>query len=116
MQGPSTEDRLRIHELSGSFVAPVVLVPFANHFGWRSAFFLAGAPGLLFAAPSRSSSAIQRRPHAERSDSPSGAVRDVLRNANVLRCVVLSVAFVGYLVMCWTFCRYLTQVRHYDPE
>src|ERR1700761_1238252 len=35
--------------LLGSFVAPVLLVQFANHFGWRHAFFLAGAPGLVAA-------------------------------------------------------------------
>lgn len=35
--------------LLGSFVAPVVLVGFAAAFGWRHAFFLAGAPGILVA-------------------------------------------------------------------
>ena len=35
--------------LMGSFVAPVVLVGFATAYGWRHAFFLAGAPGLLAA-------------------------------------------------------------------
>ncbi len=35
--------------LLGSFVAPVMLVAFAEAFGWRHAFFLAGAPGLVMA-------------------------------------------------------------------
>lgn len=35
--------------LLGSFVAPVLLVAFAQAFGWREAFFLAGVPGLLIA-------------------------------------------------------------------
>ncbi len=35
--------------LLGSFVAPVMLVAFAEAFGWRHAFFLAGAPGLIMA-------------------------------------------------------------------
>src|ERR1700761_4894466 len=35
--------------LFGSFFAPVLLVAFATAFGWRHAFFLAGAPGLLTA-------------------------------------------------------------------
>jgi MFS family permease len=35
--------------LLGSFVAPVALVAFATAFGWRHAFFLAGAPGVLVA-------------------------------------------------------------------
>src|SRR6185312_12219541 len=33
--------------LLGSFVAPVMLVAFAEAFGWRHAFFLAGAPGIV---------------------------------------------------------------------
>jgi ACS family hexuronate transporter-like MFS transporter len=36
--------------LMGSFVAPVLLVAFAEAFGWRNAFFLAGIPGLVIAA------------------------------------------------------------------
>jgi ACS family hexuronate transporter-like MFS transporter len=35
--------------LMGSFVAPVLLVAFAEAFGWRQAFFLAGIPGLVIA-------------------------------------------------------------------
>lgn len=35
--------------LLGSFVAPVVLAAFATTHGWRPAFFLAGAPGLVMA-------------------------------------------------------------------
>ena len=35
--------------LLGSFVAPVLLVAFAGLYGWRHAFFLAGAPGLVTA-------------------------------------------------------------------
>jgi MFS family permease len=35
--------------LLGSFVAPVALVAFATAFGWRHAFFLAGAPGVVVA-------------------------------------------------------------------
>ncbi|RYZ58146.1 MAG: MFS transporter, partial [Proteobacteria bacterium] len=35
--------------LMGSFVAPVLLVAFATALGWREAFFIAGAPGILMA-------------------------------------------------------------------
>ncbi|MBO0929784.1 MFS transporter [Fibrella aquatilis] len=34
--------------LFGSILAPVVLVQIAGNVGWRNAFFVAGAPGLLF--------------------------------------------------------------------
>ncbi|MBO0951919.1 MFS transporter [Fibrella forsythiae] len=33
--------------LFGSILAPVVLVQIAEHMGWRNAFFVAGAPGLV---------------------------------------------------------------------
>jgi len=35
--------------LLGSFAAPLVLVSFAQHWNWRTAFFLAGVPGLVMA-------------------------------------------------------------------
>jgi predicted MFS family arabinose efflux permease len=105
--------------LMGSFVAPVLLVGFAEAFGWRHAFFLAGAPGLLMAlliawtirdTPARHSAAPSEA--AGRSD-----VRAVLRDGNVIRCVIISTAFVGYLVVSWTFLPlYLTQVRRYAPD
>ncbi|TAE31817.1 MAG: MFS transporter [Cytophagales bacterium] len=34
--------------LCGSILAPVLLVQIAENIGWRNAFFVAGAPGLLF--------------------------------------------------------------------
>lgn len=34
--------------LCGSILAPVLLVQIAENMGWRNAFFVAGAPGLLF--------------------------------------------------------------------
>lgn len=36
--------------LFGSILAPLVLVPLALKFGWRSAFFIAEVPGLILAA------------------------------------------------------------------
>ncbi len=103
--------------LMGSFVAPVVLVGFATAFGWRHAFFLAGAPGLLAAllmfwmirepagaAPARA---------AHRFAAPG--LRSALTDGNVLRCALMSVAFVAYLVVTWAFLPlYLVNVRHYD--
>ena len=103
--------------LFGSFVAPVVLVAFATWFGWRHAFFLAGIPGLLTAAlmawlilpPLQA-------PEASRStDSPAGALREVLADGNVVRCALLGVLLVSYLVVCWAFMPlYLTQTRSYE--
>ncbi|MBT2186984.1 MFS transporter [Sphingobium nicotianae] len=105
--------------LLGSFAAPVLLVWFAEAFGWRSAFYLAGAPGILSAmliwflidepvAPPRAVPGVQERTHR---------TLDILLQRNVWVCVVLGVLLVSYLVICWAFMPiYLTQVRGYSPE
>ncbi len=104
--------------LMGSFVAPVVLVGFATAYGWRHAFFLAGAPGLLAAVAMiwmiRDEKPV--RPVAARRVE-RGNLRSVLTDGNVIRCVLLSIAFVAYLVVTWAFMPlYLVNVRHYDPS
>ena len=103
--------------LMGSFVAPVVLVAFATAFGWRHAFFLAGAPGLLAAV--LMVLMIREQAPAERGVSTArplaAGLRSVLVDGNVIRCVLISIAFVAYLVVTWAFMPlYLVQVRHYD--
>jgi ACS family hexuronate transporter-like MFS transporter len=105
--------------LMGSFVAPVVLVGFATAYGWRHAFFLAGAPGLLAAA--LMILMIRERGPAEArvpvSNARQGQLRSVLSDGNVIRCAILSIAFVAYLVVTWAFMPlYLIQVRHYDAS
>ncbi len=76
--------------LLGSFVAPVLLVTFAQAYGWRHAFFLAGAPGLLTAlliwrfvkeAPRRAGGASRDSLHS--ASVAGGASRDSLRCAPV---------------------------------
>ncbi len=105
--------------LMGSFVAPVVLVGFATAYGWRNSFFLAGAPGLLAALLMLW---IIREPEPRRPSMATGAsarsgLRSVLVDGNVVRCALLSIAFVAYLVLTWTFMPlYLVNVRHYDPS
>ena len=105
--------------LMGSFVAPVVLVGFATAYGWRHAFFLAGAPGLLAALLMvwmiREPEPAARRVAASRV--ATGSLRSVLIDGNVIRCALLSIAFVAYLVVTWAFMPlYLVNVRHYDPS
>ena len=104
--------------LLGSFVAPVMLVAFAEAFGWRHAFFLAGAPGIIMVILL---AWVVRTPRvaavkAERGAFTLAAFRTVLAERNVLLCSILSVLLVSYLVVCWAFMPlYLTQVRKYDP-
>jgi|HubBroStandDraft_4_1064222.scaffolds.fasta_scaffold31758_2 ACS family hexuronate transporter-like MFS transporter len=106
--------------LLGSFVAPVLLAAFATTYGWRHAFFLAGAPGLIAAALI----ALYLRPPPREPSGPAAsaatgqrALRAALAERNVVLCALMSILLVSYLVVCWAFMPlYLTQVRHYDPQ
>lgn len=102
--------------LLGSFVAPVLLVAFAQAFGWREAFYLAGIPGLITAALIWFTI---REPASPRISAEDKASREpalaVLKVRNVWLCCTLGVILVAYLVICWAFMPlYLTQVRGYS--
>lgn len=106
--------------LLGSFVAPVMLVSFALHFGWRHAFFLAGAPGLVTALLMlwlvREPVASAPAPRTQAGSARSESLREVLADRNVILCALLGVLLVSYLVVCWAFMPlFLTRVRQYDP-
>jgi ACS family hexuronate transporter-like MFS transporter len=106
--------------LLGSFVAPVLLVSFATHLGWRPAFFLAGAPGvmtsLLMLWLIRDSTQATAHVHRETSRASADSLRAVLSDRNVILCALLGVLLVSYLVVCWAFMPlFLTRVRGYDP-
>jgi ACS family hexuronate transporter-like MFS transporter len=104
--------------LFGSFIAPVLLVAFAKAFGWRHAFFLAAAPGIV------TSLLIWRFVHEPPRESARASgtearwtLRQALAERNVLICALLGILLVSYLVVCWAFMPlYLTRVRHYDVQ
>ncbi len=103
--------------LLGSFVAPVMLVAFTTAFGWRHAFFLAGAPGFLTALLMAYLILAPRETRVDGGTSRvrAGSLREVLADRNVVLCALLGVLLVSYLVVCWAFMPlYLTQVRKYD--
>jgi len=92
--------------LLGSFAAPLVLVSIAEHWSWRSAFFLAGVPGLVMALliaryvrePPRSA---RRRAKASAADVVSYLT--LLRYRNMMLCVLMSVFMVSWMVLGWVF-------------
>ena len=125
--------------LLGSFVAPVLLVAFAQAFGWREAFFLAGVPGLLIAvamaftirAPAHvagapgTSGASRAAPHGAETAQAFGrtglstaeAFSAAFADRNVRLCAAMSVLLVSYLVVCWSFMPlFLTQVRGFSES
>jgi predicted MFS family arabinose efflux permease len=102
--------------LMGSFVAPVALTAFAVAYGWRHAFYLAAAPGLI-AALLMWFFVRTPPPEPRVATAQKLSVAEAFAERNVLLCVIIGVLLVSYLVVCWAFMPlYLTQVRHYDPE
>ncbi len=102
--------------LLGSFVAPVLLVAFAEAFGWRKAFFLAGIPGLVTALLVWW---LVKEPEVEKSAGGGHKLsfKEALGERNVLLCAIIGVLLVSYLVVCWAFMPlYLTKVRQFDPK
>jgi predicted MFS family arabinose efflux permease len=103
--------------LLGSFLAPVLLVWFAQVFGWREAFFLAGIPGIISAIIiwfTLKEPPAPPKPSAEHEGEKYG-ILDALKNRNVLICVILGVLMVSYFVVCLTFMPiFLTNVRGYS--
>lgn len=106
----------------GSFVAPVVLVALASKYGWQSAFYIAGIPGIVSAAliwflldePAADPHAVAKGAGGSMAGW-WGAVRELLKVRNVLVCVIMGIVLVAYLVITWAFMPlYLVQNRGFD--
>lgn len=102
--------------LLGSGLAPILLVPIALAYGWRTGFYMAAVPGLISAAiiwftlrePPKD---IVNEAH------PAVTLREAFRHRNVVLCALISILLVSYLVVCWTFMPlFLTKVRGFTPE
>jgi MFS family permease len=91
--------------LLGSFVAPLVLVWLATHYGWRHAFFLAGVPGLVMAL------LIARYVHEPKVHAlhPEVPIAEGMRHGEMLRyrnmwlCMLMSIVMVAWMVLGWAF-------------
>lgn len=103
--------------LLGSSVAPLVLVPVAIAFGWRHAFFIAAAPGLVSAAilwffivePAKQAD------HAHAA--PAATLGQAFADRNVQLCALIAILLVSYLVCCWAFMPlYLTSTRGWPAD
>jgi MFS family permease len=94
----------------GSAVAPVLLAAMAAAVGWRSSFFLAGAPGLLFAILIWF---FVKEP--EKKPQLAGdrlTMAQAFKHKNMVLCVLISILMVSYLVVTWAFMpTYLTLTK-----
>ena len=93
--------------LLGSFAAPLMLIPIATHSSWRTAFFLAGVPGLVMAVLiARYVREPDRKPQpAADSAATTGAMSylAMLRYRNMILCVLMSIFMVAWMVLGWAF-------------
>ncbi len=93
--------------LLGSCAAPLVLIPVAAHAGWRTAFFLAGVPGLIMAVLI---ARFVHEPHSKPPPAAEGAEAAsavsylaMLRYRNMILCVLMSIFMVAWMVLGWAF-------------
>jgi MFS family permease len=104
--------------LLGSFLAPILLVPLAQSFGWHGAMYLAALPGLLMAVLVWK---IVREP-AGRVREVAGSAEErigflqVLAYRNILLSIVVCVCIVAFVIIGWVFMpQYYTQVLGFSP-
>jgi len=104
--------------LLGTTVAPLVLPWLAEHYGWRTAFYLSAVPGLVCAAliwlfvkePKPTA------PEAVTSKTEKPGLFDMLRQRNILVCSGISVFMISwYLVGIYFLQVFLTTVKGMSP-
>jgi len=101
----------------GSAVAPLVLVPVAIAFGWRHAFFIAAAPGLVSAAILWFFIKEPTGKASSHHDTPPMSLGQAFADRNVQLCALISILLVSYLVCCWAFMPlYLTATQHVPAD
>ena len=95
--------------LLGTTIAPIVLVALANSYGWRSAFFIAGVPGLIMALlvakylREPKVSAPTRPAATERIATDDVSLARLLLTRNVTLCTFIACLMVAWMVLGWTF-------------
>jgi MFS family permease len=104
----------------GQSVAPLVLVPLAELFGWRAAFYIAGLPGLvcalavlLWVREPKAAAPAQSLVPAEQ-EGPRMNMLQMLRIRNVAVCCAIAIFMVPWLLAAWTFySRFLVEHRDF---
>jgi MFS family permease len=108
----------------GQTLAPLVLVPIAQAYGWRSAFFIAAIPGLICAVavwlwvrePAKAAAPTPSGIPAA-ADGPHMGLFDMLRVRNIWLCCVIAIFAVGWFVMGWAFyAAYFANVVKMPPD
>jgi MFS family permease len=103
--------------LLGSFAAPLVLVAIAATYTWRTAFFIAGIPGLVMAAfiakYVKEPKVHPLGPVTRPADAGMRAT-EMLKHRNMWLCMLMSIVMVAWMVLGWAFLPlYYISVKHY---
>ncbi|CAM4373937.1 MFS transporter [Kerstersia similis] len=113
--------------LMGAVIAPPVMVALAENFGWRTAFYLTCIPGLIVAwliwryvqepAPARPDEAGTMAGTAQGAAAlPAGPQWGVLRERNVILCILISCFFLAWFINIISFApTFLVSVRQFSP-
>jgi MFS transporter, ACS family, hexuronate transporter len=108
----------------GQSLAPLLLVPLAVSLGWRSAFYIAGIPGLVLALcvllwvrePVKGAP-VGIDPLAHGSASERMGLIAMIKVRNIMLCCLIAMFMVGWLILGWTFLpKFLTDYRHFSPD
>ncbi|MFC7419593.1 MFS transporter [Iodobacter arcticus] len=106
--------------LLGSVIAPPLLIAIATSYGWRNAFYVTIIPGLIMAllvwlyiknCPTASI------PKAERVYKVPVKYKDLLKNRNILICMLISCFYISWFITIISFTpTFLITVKHFPPE
>ena len=99
----------------GAFIAPMILLYIASHFGWRNAFFLAGLPGLACAALVWRT---VRNPPPGPTAAATGAfpISSALRYRNIVICMAIAGLSLAWVSLCFVFLPlYFIKVAGFAP-
>ena len=103
----------------GSFVAPLVLVSIAAAYTWRTAFFMAGVPGLVMAAliwRYVKEPKVHSLSTVDRPVDPDMRLTEMLKYRNMWLCIFMSIVMVAWMVLGWTFLPvYYVQIKQFSP-
>jgi predicted MFS family arabinose efflux permease len=102
--------------LLANWLGPLVIVWMGAHYGWRNAFFLSAIPGVIMALLILR---FVREPAIEtaRVKPEPGEFARMLRDRNILLCILISTLLVAFLLVFLTFTtQFLIKVRGFSEQ
>ncbi len=99
--------------LLGAIAAPIILVAMATHFGWRTAFLLAGIPGLIIAfviyryvrepTIDQATSDVKGQIPSGKSGSAWSSIKAIIKVRNVRLCIAIVSCSIAWHVLILAF-------------